>query len=295
MSQAPIPQRHHNDPPGLWGNVILGSAIIHILAFGLLHLISMGSLQKWQGNRDFISVDLISLPAKANTLSIAKQPASPNPPQKTPTNPLVSRQNFSTATKSARNPNSQGTKETDNSKTGSKVRSLSSPLASPRLPKPISPNPTDNPQTNPSPNPSPSQSSGKSTSESAPNPQTGFFVTPVRLNLTDGSRDIPSQPAKPKSDNKTEFAIDELNGLGIKPGQVIQLKITILIDETGKARLPSQEEDPNPTQILSGNISIENAKQLANRIIEGWRFQPTYMENTPVTQAYKLEIRVSVP
>ena len=73
------------------------------------------------------------------------------------------------------------------------------------------------------------------------------------------------------------------------------MKVTILIDETGKARLPSQEEDANPTQILSGNISIENAKQLANRIIEGWRFQPTYMENTPVTQAYNLEIRVSVP
>lgn len=295
MSQAPTPQRHHIDPPGLWGNVILGSAIVHILAFGLFHLISMGSLQKLQGNRDFISVDLISLPAKANTISKAKPPAPPNPPKKTPTNPLVSRQNFSTTTKSAPATNSQPTKQADNSKTGSKVRSLSSPLASPQLPKPISPNPTDNLQTNPSPNPSPSQSSGKSPGESAANAQTGFFVTPVRLNLTDASRDIPSQPAKPKSDNKTEFAIDQLNGLEIKPGQVIQLKITILIDETGKARLPSQEEDANPTQILSGNISIENAKQLANRIIEGWRFQPTYMENTPVTQAYNLEIRVSVP
>ncbi|MCP2730339.1 hypothetical protein NJ959_18060, partial [Symplocastrum sp. BBK-W-15] len=190
-------------------------------------------------------------------------------------------------------PNSQGTKEADNSKTGEKV--LPPSQTSPPSPKPISPNPTNSPQVNPSPNPAPSQSSGKSTEESAANPQKGIFVTPVGLNLTDGSRDIPSQPAKPKSDNKTEFAIDDLNGLGIKSGQVIQLKVTILIDETGKARLPSQEEDANPTQILSGNISIENAKQLANRIIEGWRFQPTYMENTPVTQAYNLEIRVSVP
>lgn len=289
MSQAPIPQRHHIDPPGLWGNVILGSAIAHILAFGLFHLISMGSLQKLPGNRDFISVDLISLPAKANTISKAKQPASPNPPRKTSANPLVSRQNFSTATKSPPTTNSQPTKQADNSKTGEKVRSQ------PPSPKPISPNPTSSPEVNPSPNPSPSQSSEKPTEESAANPQTGFFVTPVRLNLTDSSRDIPSQPAKPKSDNKTEFAIDELNGLGIKPGQVIQLKVTILIDETGKARLPSQEEDANPTQILSGNISIENAKQLANRIIEGWRFQPTYMENTPVTQAYNLEIRINVP
>ncbi|MCP2732643.1 hypothetical protein NJ959_29875, partial [Symplocastrum sp. BBK-W-15] len=85
MSQHPTPQRHHIDPPGLWGNVILGSAIVHILAFGLLHLISMGSLQKWQGNRDFISVYLFSLPAKANTLAPARKPSSPKLPIKTTT------------------------------------------------------------------------------------------------------------------------------------------------------------------------------------------------------------------
>ncbi|HCA93878.1 MAG TPA: hypothetical protein DEP38_04175, partial [Cyanobacteria bacterium UBA9226] len=301
MNEPPTPQRHHIDPPGLWGNVILGSAIVHLAVFGLLSVASMGFGQKLPQHRDFIAVDLISPPAKANSLNPASQVTPVN--RQTAT---INRQTFSTGIKSAPPSNSQPIVERDNSQTGEKLRwreaptkrshkvspspSLPSPKTLPPSPKTISPTPNPQQQTKPSPNSSPTQSHDKPAQPSSPNAGLGFFATPGKLHLTDTSRDIPNQPAKPKPNNKTEFTPEYLDGLQIPPGQVIQLKVTILIDETGKARLPTQEEDANPTQILSGKISIEKAKQLANRIIAGWQFEPTSMENSPVSQAYNLEI-----
>ncbi|MBE9128456.1 MULTISPECIES: hypothetical protein [unclassified Coleofasciculus] len=282
-----IPQRHHSDPPTLWTFVILGSGLIHLLAFLVLSIVLMGRFQGLRSNKTLIPVNVIAFTPEARALSPGlTSPRQPAPsdrttqtfpsqsinPQPSPTSTVSSTRSQlqetgrqSPATKSSPNPSSERSPKSNSSPNPSSERS---------------------PKSNSSPNPS-SERSPEPTSPSSDD-SGSFGVALGGLSLTDGSRDIPDQPATLKSGNTTEFPREYLTQLGLNPEQAIRLKVVVLIDTTGQA-----EPLPDYTQVLSGNISTEQAEQLAQQIVSEWRFEPTYMGNQPVEQAYNLELNIT--
>ncbi|HBB34140.1 MAG TPA: hypothetical protein DC064_20670 [Cyanobacteria bacterium UBA9273] len=299
-----IPQRRHYDPPALWVATILGSAVIHLCAFGLLRLLLLGGLPNLQSSRNLIAVDVIGIPAEAKTRtqaiqnpvsSATRQPRSINSPVKRTSNRTVNPQTPAKSTGSASHSGSQQPgRQSPATPSSGKQPSERSPK--PTSSKPSPSQPTGKSPDKISPHPSPSKPSDQSPQPPAPGSQPdvqpggGFSASLGGLGLTDNRRDIPTQFAKLKSDSTTEFPIDYLTPLGIKLNGAIVLKVKVLIDETGQGRVL-----PDSTQVVSGDISATQAEQLAQQIIESWSFEPTYMGNGPVAQAYNLELRISPP
>ncbi|HEY9799818.1 MAG TPA: hypothetical protein V6D25_05610 [Leptolyngbyaceae cyanobacterium] len=74
--------RRHNDPPGLWFGVALGSASLHLLAFWLIRTSDAVGLWFPQENQTAVSIELIDVPPQSNSTD---KPATLQPQQSAPT------------------------------------------------------------------------------------------------------------------------------------------------------------------------------------------------------------------
>ena len=74
--------RRHNDPPGLWFGVALGSASLHLLAFWLIRSSNAVGLWFPQENQSAVSIELIDVPPQSNSTD---KPATRQPQQSAPT------------------------------------------------------------------------------------------------------------------------------------------------------------------------------------------------------------------
>ena len=81
---------------------------------------------------------------------------------------------------------------------------------------------------------------------------------------------------------------DYLTQVGISLNQVLELKVVVIVMSNGEATVVKL-----PPQALPGNISPKTAEQLAGKIVEQLRFDPTYMENKPVDRDYNLLITIT--
>ncbi len=89
-------------------------------------------------------------------------------------------------------------------------------------------------------------------------------------------------------EGNSQLSAAELKPLGITLERDLALRVVVIIESTGKAtlvRLPPQE--------LPGNLSAEQAKQLANKSIAKLRFSPTLMAGKPVDRDYTLTLKIS--
>jgi hypothetical protein len=164
-----------------------------------------------------------------------------------------------------------------------------SPTVSPSIPQE---NPQNNQRENINNNPPSSPNTPSETVENSSTPShtvtTGEFtaqITAPRLTITD--RDIPSQLAQIKENNRTLSSVNYLIPLDITLTQEIVLEVIVVIEMDGKTIVY-----PESTQVLQGTIEKEISGKLAQKILEEWEFEPTYMNGQPVAQEYYIRLNV---
>jgi hypothetical protein len=81
---------------------------------------------------------------------------------------------------------------------------------------------------------------------------------------------------------------DYLTPLGITLDTALALKIVVLIDNLGKAKLLSV-----PPQALPKNLSPVQAEQLAKKLVEQQKCTATEMAGKPVYRDYNLTLTIS--
>ncbi len=384
-----MPEQCHTDPPGLWVAAILGSIVIHLLAFGMLRLLLLGNGSGARSSKQPISVQVIAVAPKATSLvqparspssATTRNPGSANTP-KTTSGQSLNRQASSASTppsnraksqqtstqkpssnpsqnqspgKSAQKPspaskpspnqssgksgnkqqpaanssankppatnssankppttnssankppttNSSANKPPTTNSSANKLPATNSSANKPPAPNTPSPKPTppSNNGTQPggsgtSASPSPVPSGGSSAGPNSPTPeQGGDFVAIIgQPQLVSNTSDVlhldkGDKLAKLKEGNR-QLPKDYLTQVGISLNQVLELKVVVIVMSNGEATVVKL-----PPQALPGNISPKTAEQLAGKIVEQLRFDPTYMENKPVDRDYNLLITIT--
>ncbi|MGB3694986.1 MAG: hypothetical protein WA999_19915 [Spirulinaceae cyanobacterium] len=249
----------HQDPPGLWGMVALGSLAIHGLCFWLLWGLFLPNRAKGD-EKATIPIDIIAV--KANQ-SPVDTPKASIPPQKPPTIP-----NSKQIPTLPPQPNQPPT-----------------PSPSPTLSPSTSPTPTPKPRVSPNPTPNPTPSPG------LPEGNQGFTVKVGRFERTATNIDNPGQdvdtidqPATIKPNDKALFK--NLNALNLPTKQPLTFEVIIIVETNGKANV-----EPNSTVIVQqGNISPAAAQALATEILQDWEFNPTVVEGGFVAYSYHLQL-----
>ena len=311
-----IPERRHSDPPALWVSVIVGSIVIHLFAFWMLRLLLMGRLQSWQIGKTLIPVELVAV--ASNTTSSAKlpqtprsaatrNPASGNTRTRRTSNQRPNRQTSSVATSSSTRPDSQQRRpQQPEAKLAPSPTGRESPASnSSQNQQPAKPKPSTKPTpsgdtTNPSDSGTSSSNSNSSTASSTENtpsntqPGGGFIALPGVPILGNNTRDVIHADDPNYNDrlatikqSNSQFSSDDLASLGITLKSDLELKVAVVIEETGGATLL-----PDSTQVLRGDISADKAEQLAAKIIQQWKFNPTLMAGQPVSRDYSLQLTI---
>lgn len=310
-ANAPLSERRHSDRPELWVTVILSSLVIHLFIFGMLRLWLAIRLGSFHASQILIPVDLIAIAPNASIQATQTTASSVTNPTGT-INRLPNRQTSSVA---IRADSQQVRSQTDTQsssgfsdefaqdetsplsnpspdRTGGTVTQPSTPDSSQNQQPRTEPNPpanqdTDNSGTPSTPNPTPSTPTGGTSGDSdASNPQQGggFIGSLGDLALPSNDKDVlrldeGDRLATPKQQN-IELTSDDLKAIGISPDQAIELKVLIIIDNTGRATVYS------PPQVVRGDISTTKAERLARRSIERVLFNPTIMAGEAVERAY---------
>ncbi|NEP00578.1 MAG: hypothetical protein F6K58_18285 [Symploca sp. SIO2E9] len=230
-------------------------------------------------------------PSPTNTVISPNQPqATPTP---SPTNTVISpNQPQVTPTPSPTpvptpNPNQQSLDEDTSRETNSIGDSFDKPTPTPSS----FPSPTPE-MLSPSPIASPSTESPQE--EFAPESQQqggGFLVSLSDLRLSVADRDIPTQLAQPKIERQEFAAADYGFDLELNIDKDLVLEVLLIIDYRGVPIILPEE----PPQVLQGtsNMNAVELMHLVQVIIERWEFEPTYMEQGTVDQAYYVKLAIS--
>jgi hypothetical protein len=141
-------------------------------------------------------------------------------------------------------------------------------------------------QASPQPPEPPSQAESTSDPKASESQRDGGIVATLsNIRLVDATRDVPTQQAKPKLEEKQISSISYLPQLSKNLDGVLVLQVTLLIDRTGTPEVLS-------TKVLQGSSSI-NPEPLARDIIQDWKFEPAYMGGEPVDQEYFVSLKIS--
>lgn len=300
---AQMSERRHSDPPALWFAVIVGSIVVHLGAFGILHLLLMAGVLNMHSANKIIPIDVIAL-AKHPARVIAPNATSTNP---TTTNSRTQNRKTSASTASTTRTNSLPSEKKPLPSSNTSPNLKKSPTSTSTIQPSGSNKPTTNPNSpnsknnqsdagKPSPNPTPTGSSTPQVSPSSNSQPGGGFIaipgTPILgenanagINPNDPNRNDKLATIKPSN---SKFSRDDLAGLKIKVEQVLELKVGIVIESTGKATVL-----PKATQVQRGNISPDQAETLVKKIMEKWQFNPTLMAGQPVAGNYYLQLTIS--
>jgi len=308
-----ISERRHCDPPALWFAVILGSIIIHLGAFGILRLLLTTGILGLHSSNAIVPIDVITLSPKGTSptrlapstnSTTTRNPTSVKTRTRNTSNQPQNRQNSSASIPSARRTDPQqgearvspkGTKASKppvSNSSQNQQPGRQTPSTKPNTPtsngsKPSSATSSSNP----------TPSTGSSTGQTSPNSQSGgsFIASPGTPALVRNTKDV-LHPDDPNYNDKlatvkqgnSQFSSDELTSLGIKVEQALELRVAVVIETTGEATVL-----PNSTQVLRGNLSPDKAEQVARKLVDRWRFNPTLMAGKPVPRDYYLQITIS--
>jgi len=284
--RAHLSERRHRDPPALWYTVILGSVVIHLCAFGVLRLLLMGGFVGMKSGKELIPIDVIAIApntTSANRLA-AKTVATPTQKPKTRNNPTQNRKPASSTASATRTVSQQretkrppAANPAQNSKK-SPTSTSSPPPSGGNGPKTQSNSATGKniPSATTTPASRPSDSTNSSPSQTPTSSQSGasFSVVPGNLALIRGADMLdPSDPNNNVElatllDAKKQPSGEDLKQLGMSLDKDLELKVTVVIETDGTAKVISAQE-------VRGSISPEKAFALANKIIPYWRFKPT--------------------
>ncbi|NEP47661.1 MAG: hypothetical protein F6K65_02005 [Moorea sp. SIO3C2] len=288
----------------LWLAMVLASVVIHLCFLWIVYMLLMGRFESSQPSQDLIAIDLIDIIPE----DISEQETSPSEDLST----ALIHQSTDLAFTSARSEGNLNHQTVSNStidatepdlaqiptKQSLPVQDLALPTdyeltipvpaAEPTTPiTPVKPIPViQRPLPLPLPLPPPIQPPASSILEESASKDT-FVAKMSNFGLTNPNRDIPDQLALPLPANKTEFSAQELNLTGIDLSEELVLKVVVLIDSNGKPELL-----PDYIEVQQGNISIDQAQQLAQQVIRHWLFAPTYMAGQPVWQAYRFQLTI---
>lgn len=285
-----LPEPRHWHQPMLWLAMVLASVVIHLCFLWIVYVLLMGRFESSQPSQDLIAIDLIDIISE----DISEQETSPED-----LSTAIIHQSTDlalTSARSHRNFNHQTVSnftidatEPDLAQTPTDYE-LTIPVPAPEATTPITPvKPIPvirRPLPLPLPLPPPIQPPASSILEESASKDT-FVAKMSNFGLTNPNRDIPDQLALPLPANKTEFSAEELNLKGIDLPEELVLKVVVLIDSNGKPELLADY-----IQVQQGNISIEQAQQLAQQVIRNWLFAPTYMAGQPVWQAYRFQLTI---
>ncbi len=291
-------ERRHCDPPALWYTVILGSFFIHLCGFGILHLLLISGFVGMKSAKELISIDVIAIvPSTTSTTQLApKTLATPTQKPTTINNSTQNRKPASSTTSTTRTVSPQ--RET-NQPPAVNTKKLT-PSNSPQKPsgglppktKPNSPSRKNTPSSTAS---SPATSPSPTSSSPSPTPTKsesggGFIARLGELSLSNKNdiNDIGKQCSIPEN-NQQNFAHDYVKQLGVNLDQVLVLKAILVIETNGTANV-----EPQFTQVLQGNISVDKAAQLASQVIKSWQFERncTYMGGKPVPYPYYVQLTI---
>ena len=307
---TPISERHHSDPPTLWMGALLGSLAIHVVALGGLGLLLIEGFPNWRREQTLIPVEVIAVVPEATTQSTltpsstaTRIPTPPNTPSRGTSAQSFNRQTSSTTTSPSTPANSQPT----NTQTGEPSQfQQESPVTTPaQNQQPQTPASPTNPDSAPNNGTQPGGSGSSSTQNPVPPveppreqpspsaPQgSGFVVTSDQPTLISNKNEVlyPDQGDKLATllQESAQLSGDDLKSLGIGLEQVVQLKLIVVIETTGRAIV-----SPNSTQVLRGNISADKAEQLARTSVERLRFNPTVMAGQFVDRDYSLTLTIN--
>ncbi|NEO79268.1 hypothetical protein [Moorena sp. SIO4G3] len=290
-----LPEPRHLNGPMLWLAMVLASVVIHLCFLWILYMLLMGRLESSQPSQDLIAIDLIDIILE----DISEQETSPEDPSTALTSPRSDR-NFNHQTVSnstidvtepdlAQTPTEESLPVKELALPTAYELTIPVPAPEPTTPiTPVKPIPViQRPLPLPLPLPPPIQPPASSILEESASKDT-FLAKMSQFGLTNPNRDIPDQLALPLPANKTEFSAEELNLTGIDLSEELVLKVVVLIDSNGKPELLADY-----IQVQQGNISIDQAQQLAQQVIRHWLFAPTYMAGQPVVQAYRFQLTIS--
>lgn len=309
-------ERRHSDSPGLWFAVILGSVVVHLGAFGILRLLLMAGVVGLPSANKIIPIDVIAIakppvkviaPNATSTNRIAPKTATTATQKPTTTNSGM--QNRKTPISKASTTSSQSPprekKQLPSSNTAKNTTKSPTSTSSPK------PSGENKPKTNTnspssknnqsdagksSPNPTPTHSSTQPVSPSPNDKPAGNFVASLRTLILGENANAGLDPNDPNRKDKlaeikssnSQFSNDDLAELGIKVEQVLELRVAVVIEKTGKATVL-----PNSTQVQSGNINPDQAETLVKKILEQWQFNPTLMAGQPVAGNYNIQLTIS--
>lgn len=148
----------------------------------------------------------------------------------------------------------------------------------PPIPEPLPPTAIA-PTVTPSPAPS---------NPTAPPPQvSGLRTSITETTLAIGDRDIPSQTAQAINPQRSLGAIEELKSLNLDFSDTIILETVVVIHPDGRPQVY-----PEFTQVHRGPLTPAQGGIVAKKIIESWRFEPTYMGDSPVMQDYNVTLEI---
>lgn len=298
-----LPEPRHLQPPMLWLAMVLVSVVIHLCFFSIVYMLLMGRFESWQASQDLIAIDLIDIIPE----DISEQETSPED-----SSTALIHQSTDLTFTSARSQDNLNHQTVSNSTIDATEPELeltptqeSLPVKDLALPTdyqltipvpppesttpitPVKPIPViQTPLPSPLPLPPPIEPPASSILEESVS-KDSFLAKISQFGLTNPNRDIPDQLAIPLPANKTEFSAEELNLTGIDLSEELVLKVVVLIDSKGKPELL-----PDYIQVQQGNISIDQAQQLAQQVIRNWLFSPTYMAGQPVWQAYRFQLTI---
>ncbi|WP_287358793.1 hypothetical protein [Moorena sp. SIO3B2] len=288
----------------LWLAMVLASIVIHLCFLWILYMLLMGRFESSQPSQDLIAIDLIDIIPE----DIAEQETSPEDRstalihQSTDlalTSPRsegnLNHQTLSNSTIDSTEPDLDPTPTEESlpvkDLTLPTDYQLTIPVPAPEPTTPITPvKPIpviQTPLPSPLPLPPPIQPPASSIPEESAS-KDSFLAKMSNFGLTNPNHDIPDQLALPLPANQTEFSAQELNLTGIDLSEELVLKVVVLIYANGKPELL-----PDYIQVRQGNISIEQAQQLAQQVIRDWLFAPTYMAGQAVVQAYRFQLTIS--
>jgi len=311
LNQPQIPQRRHADPPALWRTVMLSSVAIHLVGLGLLRLSLLGRFQDWQLSQRLIPVEMIAIASDATMPTPATQPPPSPVSPKTPAKSSESQQESAPQTNRPTQAIANNTQETPNP-SPTTVSSPNSPNPTPN-PSPasttsegmgetLSPQPSEEPPNPTTPSPSPIPSPEEPTEPKSPENQSGggFIASINGLRIVSSGGGSIIDPQRNPGDRLAEIqeesqplSVDELTSFEMTLDQPVVLKVIVLINDRGKAKVINAEVIPDKTQVQQGTLSPAQATKLANQIIADWRFSPTYMAGKPVYGSYSLTLEIN--
>ncbi len=299
-----LPEPRHCHQPMLWLAMVLASVVIHLCFLWIVYVLLMGRFESSQPSQNLIAIDLIDIiPEDISEQETSLEDLSTALIDQSTDLVLTSarsdrnfnHQTVSNSTIDATKPDLAQTPTQESLPVQDLALptdyELTIPVPAPEPTTPITPvkpiQVIQRPLPLPLPLPPPIQPPASSILEESASKDT-FVVKMSNFGLTNPNRDIPDQLAIPLPANKTEFSAEELNLTGIDLSEELVLKVVVLIDSNGKPELLADY-----IQVQQGNISIEQAQQLAQQVIRNWLFAPTYMAGQPVWQAYRFQLTIS--